>query len=264
MQESPYRVAVCFSGGVRNFKDTFSSFNVNFLKVYHPDIFIYGKQNNDGVEVNLEDITNLYNPRSIVINDDAFYAKEEFKHSFGAPTLKSLFFNVHQCNILKQEYESRNNFIYDIVLRVRFDCFFNRVVDKEELSQVNDNTILVRRDWCGFSQSYPTRVCDIFAFGKSATMDRFSTAFLSKDLFNDPHTSDCAETLLGLHLAREGIITSDISEVKGKSGGAPIVLEYPDRFNIDHLTAYRGTSWRQHLRIRNDSGPDANWRGIKY
>ena len=264
MQESPYRVAVCFSGGVRNFKDTFSSFNENFLKVYQPDIFIYGKQNNDGVEANLADITNLYSPKSIIINDDAFYAKEEFKHSFGAPTLKSLFFNIHQCNRLKHEYEVSSNFIYDIVLRARLDCFFTRVVDVEELSQATDNVILTRHDWFGFKQSHPTRECDIFAIGKSAAMDRYSNAFLSKDLFNDSHTSDCAETLLGLHLVREGITTNNIGEVKGQLGGAPLVLDYPDSFNIDQFTTYRGPGWRQHLRIRNDSGPDANWRGLEY
>ena len=63
------KIALCLSGGLRNFKDTHYSFKNFILDKYDTDVFFYGLENKEGVDVNKKDLLDLYNPKNYQINN---------------------------------------------------------------------------------------------------------------------------------------------------------------------------------------------------
>ena len=254
------KVAVCFSGGVRNFKDTFPYFEKNFIEIYNPDVFVYGVQNIDGSVQNIKDIESLYKPKKLVINTDEFYEDDVFKNHISNPTLKCMYHNVHQSNLMKKDYEEKNSFIYDVVLRARFDTFLVRPIEEDEINSLIDDEILTTRDWCGFN---PDRfVCDFFAFGNSQTMDKYSETILNRNLFDTQLTMNNGEDVLGYHLRKKNIKTKHIGFEKNASNGSPFTFDYPSDFNFNSLPFQVGSSvLPEHYRLKYDS-PKNNWRNI--
>jgi len=165
------KIAICLSGQLRNYKETFPYFNNFIIKDLNPDIFIY----TDKYESEIE---SLYKPKKFGIQKSPIIKYFNFKNIHSSTNENSLlnqFYKISECNKLKIEYENENNFIYDLVIRCRFDAFFVKRFEKDQLI-VNNNQILVPWGW-DFKCVSPYAETDIFALGKSDTMNNYSNIF---------------------------------------------------------------------------------------
>jgi len=208
------KIALCISGGLRNYKDTHYSVKHFLLDCNNVDIFYYGLENKEGKEQNIKDFTELYNPKKIVINKNDFYdqipCRYHIKSSFYG------FYNVLKCNELKSNYEEENKFKYDFVIRVRPDYFWFRSITSDEFEAAKENVLTPER-W-SFKCVQPFAQSDIFAIGSSELMDQYSSLFSKIDDYcnNFPFHP---ESLCGYHLKVNNIPSLEIKE--------HVLFEYP-------------------------------------
>lgn len=123
------KVAFCFSGQLRSFKDTYKIINRNLISHFKdPDIFLTTWED----DPNLLDYKLLYNVSENINfkffppqNYDYIIEKvnkvKEFSNKFN--TLNQLFL-LKMCNDLKKTHEHENNFKYDLVFRCRPDVIY--------------------------------------------------------------------------------------------------------------------------------------------
>lgn len=208
------KIALCISGGLRNFKDTFYSFDEMLLKKHDVDIFFYGVENKEKYEQNIIDITTLYNPKKYVINTLSYYDSIPCKHLSATPYYA--FYNILQCNALKTQYEKEHNFIYDAVIRCRTDYFWFRPITTEEI-ELSQQYVLTPAEW-SFKGVNSFAVCDMFALGSSALMDRYSEIFINIDDYCK-EISFHPESIVGYHILKKNIPHKEISR--------HVIYEYP-------------------------------------
>ena len=132
------KIALCLSGALRNFKDTFYSFEEMLLQKHDVDVFFYGPENKEGLDQNKKDLEKLFKPKKYIINNPSFYGNGTFPFPciHTPPTPYYSFYNIFKSNELKKQYETENNFKYDLVIRSRADYFWFRPVtgDRDVLS----------------------------------------------------------------------------------------------------------------------------------
>lgn len=234
------RIALCISGGLRNFKDTFFTFEDFILNRPERfpedtvDVFFYGVENNEGVEQNKTDLVNLYKPKLYQINPTAFYNHIPF--NFVGPsgaTVYNSFFNILQCNELKRQYEMLYNFKYDLVIRSRVDLFWYRDIEPEEV-ELAKSYVLTPAKWA-FKEVHPDAESELFAIGSSELMDRYSTMFLHVHEYCKT-LSFHAETLCGTHLKTHNIPYKAIKEHQA--------FEYPCQQLEYHIAPYK---WKKYF-----------------
>ena len=81
-------------------------------------------------------------------------------------------YKMQRANQLKRAYETKHNFIYDLVIRTRPD---NEMLDYLPLRYVSDLTAVYGINCPG--TYYPLRIYDIFYFSNSGNMDKMAEAY---------------------------------------------------------------------------------------
>lgn len=81
----------------------------------------------------------------------------------------SMFYKIKACNDLKKEFELRNNFKYDFVIRIRPDLHLKSELDLTFHNQMVDNSI-----FCKSGMKADDYIFDQFFFGDSLSMDKIS------------------------------------------------------------------------------------------
>jgi len=195
------KVALLLTGGLRNYKDTFSSFEHYILKDLNPDVFFYGVENVEGVEKNITDFDNLYNPKEAIINNKQFYNDLTVDINYIKSSYFS-FFNVSECNKLRLKYQEENNFEYDIVIRCRLDTFWFRYITKDELL-LAENNLVIPKEWC-FKEVHEKSLSDIFTITNNSLMNQYSNIFYNIDSYCK-EVKFHPETLMGLHIYKNNI-----------------------------------------------------------
>jgi len=172
------KVAICMSGGLRCFKETYQFTDKFIFSKLDYDLYFYGTENKEGKEQNLNDFTNLYNPKSVIINDTEFYT--DIINSFDInwdkkQNLIPMFFNIYMCNELRKN----SNVHYDIVIRCRPDCFFKQSIPEQDFINAATNTLLVPGCW-SFGG-----VSDLFAIANSNVYNSYASTYLNlKEYFD--------------------------------------------------------------------------------
>lgn len=192
------KIAVCLSGQLRNFKDTFPYFKKNIVDELQPDIFIF----TDKFE---NDLNLLYNPIDIGVQTSTITNTFNFKETHGSTNPVSLlnqFYKIASCNKLKQKHEIKENFKYDIVIRCRFDAFFTEKFNENVLC-LSPNKIKVPLGW-DFKCVSPHAETDIFALGDSNAMNVYSSiydmlSYYEQEIIFHP------ESLIGYNLFKNNI-----------------------------------------------------------
>ena len=234
------KIALCLSGGLRNFKDTYYSFKHFLLDEYEVDVFFYGLENKEGVEKNKEYLIDLYNPKKFQINSVDFYDKISCKYNI--PSSFYGFYNVLKCNDLKSEYENENGFKYDIVIRSRTDYFWFRYLTDEEVNLSKSN-IIIPEEWAFKDVNYFARF-DGFAIGSSKLIDDYS------DLFNriDEYCNNILfhpESLCGYHL-----MINNIPNIENKRS---VIFEYPSKRTEKYISPYTFIKYFEDYDIEDES-----------
>ena len=204
------KVALCFSGGIRNFKDNFESIRNCLIEPLNADVFIHGWY------FKVDELDNkhkMYRKEETPQNKVIILAKpkkykfevynkekeleitkkfkiEEVKKEYEAneylcqlyPNTCGMFWSIYQANELKKQYEEKNDFKYDIVIRCRPDFEYYTKLNFDILKLVdNKNTILLPLD----NYAFLTQQCDKFAIGSSEVMDYY--AELQKNMLEYVH-----------------------------------------------------------------------------
>lgn len=234
------KVALCLSGGLRNFKDTYYSFKHFIIDKYETDVFFFGLENKEGIDQNTKDLIELYNPKKFKINKSEFYNSVTCKYDI--PSSFYAFYNVLKCNDLKSEYERENNFKYDLVIRSRTDYFWFRYLTSHELDLAKNN-ILIPKEWAFKEVNWFARF-DGFALGSTDLINSYS------DLFN--HIDEYAknikfhpESFCGYHLLFNNIPNIEIDR--------SVIFEYPSKRTEKYIHPYNFIKYFDEPDIKDES-----------
>ena len=187
------KVAICFSGHLRNFSNLLDNFKDKILAlkdhhqidlffsvwdIYEPEYSWANQNKTTSNLINVEDILKL-NPIKVEVenfnqikeqfllknftslnNSNDKIIKDDILHS------TPMFYKIYKSNELKKDHERINNFKYDTVIRYRSNLLINGNIDLN----INANTLYNKRENDG-------NLDDIFAYGDSKTMDKYSNLY---------------------------------------------------------------------------------------
>lgn len=138
------KIALCFSGYLRSFEQTFASWQAHFLSHYNVDVFI---DTWDTVSFNsnrkspIDLLEQMYHPKQINIEPPRTFSKNiAIKHFRQATNGNinnpiSMFYKIHSCNSLCKNFGGK----YDLVFRARPDILLTDPfeIDKDSAYFVN-------------------------------------------------------------------------------------------------------------------------------
>lgn len=140
-----YKIAVCLCGqartwnyckeNIKNFYDNayHDSNNIEvdyFIHTWDINTWRYPKKDHSVFYnepfTEHEGLCNFFNPKKFEIeNHESFIEKRNALYpNVQYITWESLYHSIKKCILLKRTYELENNFEYDVVIKARFDCFY--------------------------------------------------------------------------------------------------------------------------------------------
>jgi hypothetical protein len=234
------KIALCISGGLRNFKDTYYSFQHFLLSQHDVDVFFYGLENKEGEEKNKNDLISLYSPKKFVINTNNFYQSIPCKYQLSSVFYS--FYNIYMCNNLKSEYENEKNFKYDLVIRSRSDYFWFRSFNNEEINLSKKN-ILIPWNW-SFKGVREYARSDVFAIGNSDLMNKYSEIYENIDEYTKAVGMFHPESICGYHLK--------INNIPNIENERCVVFEYPSKRTEKYIHPYKHIKYFDEPDIYNE------------
>lgn len=185
------KIALCLSGHLRAFEQTYSSFKTHILNIYNPDIFIHTWDklgfscayksdrtlNNTNSKESI--VKKLYNPKKMIIEDSNFIEHLKLEANQYAPHLTnvpkhvghmaSMFYKIYACNEIRKQFELENEIKYDYIIRCRPDLMFNTPLTLPPLEQ---NTVYIPQHISGAGW-----YTDQFAISDPDSMDLYSSLY---------------------------------------------------------------------------------------
>ena len=178
------KIALCLSGHLRTYKNTFESIHMQLINKYDCDVFIstwtnlgnalsYGVEYEEGKDkadpvISKESVEKIYSPIAIKMDGAATdpttikikkdYAGLRAKNTAQIAQSVIMYYKIWDCNRLKREHEEKNGFKYDLVIRCRFDTYIKNI----EMEKI-DSCVQFIPGYMG--------VCDMMFLGPSQMMD---------------------------------------------------------------------------------------------
>ena len=139
-----------------------------------------------------------------------------------------MYYSIYMSNSLKKQHESFFNFKYDLVIRCRMDLWFEGAYFGDTIKDVADNNVIylapnenIDRP---FNEAMKKRLneqgisympSDQFAYGSSAAMDYYSSAYtkFEEDIDYAPHHG---EATISVHLWEKNV--SEFQTIKTSPG----------------------------------------------
>lgn len=189
------KVALCYSGLVRNFHDCLSSHKNFIIDRYKPDIFIHTwskigsntlphwyteeyslekhideteKQNN----IDAKSIIDILQPKKFLIEypDILYFYNKFYSDNYNFFNNVMMHYSINKSNNLKKEYENNYSSKYDMVIRCRFDSYFENLEIKNYLK----NTIYLP----------PSQNMDVqFSKEMLESLERLGPVYMTNDQF---------------------------------------------------------------------------------
>jgi|SRR5579885_839567 len=141
------KIAVCLSGHLRKFEETFPLLQKHLLNHYDCDIFLHtwdkmgyvsrykGDARSDETLKYIEAVQALYKPKKIVVESSSFVEELKRQGDEYAPHLRnepkhvghmaSMFYKIYAANELRKFHERETNTQYEWVVRCRPDLLFH-------------------------------------------------------------------------------------------------------------------------------------------
>ena len=183
------KVAVCFSGQLRTWKKVYKTWEhiINNNDTKHEiDYFFHAFKENsipkigvshvdmellDTPQVEFEELKNIFNPKKYEIESQKKFIENLESVDYVNPYICQ-YYSMFKSSQLKKEYERENNFEYDLVIKMRYDLFFNEDI-------IDTNKIFNENIYYGYNPSYDeygnlNRITDLFFYSKSKTFDFLS------------------------------------------------------------------------------------------
>lgn len=186
------KIALCLSGHLRKFEETYPSLKTYILDKYDCDIFIstwdqmgYScafktDANLNSTSLRLSEVENLFKPKKIVVESSSFVQElmtqgdQYAPHLIGQPKhvghMASMFYKIFAANEIRKRYQLDSGIQYDWIIRSRPDLIFHAPVimplDK------NPGRVYVSKHQCS-----PGWLNDQFAIGQPEDIDLYSSLF---------------------------------------------------------------------------------------
>lgn len=159
------RKAISFSGQSRFVKEGLSTLQKNLHNFEEYDVFIHTWQGPLSSDVY------LYQPKDCIIEPQKDVIPADFNLRDNSHFVHfSMFYSMRESLRLKSEYENKNGFKYDVVLRTRFDIGLETPLD---LTAFDVKKGVYSPDVCGNSLV----ISDWFNFGSSENIDTYSLIY---------------------------------------------------------------------------------------
>lgn len=199
------RVALCLSGRPRSYREGYEYHKRNLLDYHDVDVFIHSWEDVDDDAFQFIDYN--YDPVAISLSptfDDKAFDKYPIDNPGWPPkNAIHMMYSVFKANELKRINELTKGFVYDIVVRSRFDFALNRQID----FTVEPGKVYVPNDYIKGRIAPNGIICnDQFAIGDSPTMDLYSNTFWNIDRAAAIGAPIIGEDLLSVNLQIAGVI----------------------------------------------------------
>lgn len=190
------KIALCLSGQPRGLDKAYSYYQKNLFDLYDVDVFCHSWNSS------LNDrILQLYRPISYKFEDYKFDESFDLRYTNTPDANKypprftlSSFYSINESSLLKNKYEIKNNFIYNWVIRSRYDFALNIKIDFNSLDSsrlyVPNCHRTPERDFCN----------DQFAFSYSGNMSKYMNTFVSIDEYYEKGIQLIGERMLQANL----------------------------------------------------------------
>jgi hypothetical protein len=134
-------------------------------------------------------------------------------------SVASNFYSMYKVNELKRQYELENNFVYDYVLRLRYDLIFKNNFILSKYKNYVNTKIVVPRDYQEDQDNIPWNIknkgmVDVFALSNSSNMDKYCQTFLKMPSINREYSPPFAEVYLGVNTRLLNKIDLYYSDIK--------------------------------------------------
>lgn len=213
------RTAILISGQIRNAKDTYESIKKNLIDVYDADVFISTWTNSDkiaksvlaggskGDDSTLDELIQMYKPKRIEVeeyNDELIQSIQKlYKNKNSSIPIETkplsvfmMWYKTAKVNSLRKEYEKRNKFEYDVVIKTRFDLAVDEPLPIIDANSYRNN-IWIPKGW-----DWKNGMNDLFALGNGNVMDYYCSMFSELPYFLDEGHLFHPEYLMKVHIDR--------------------------------------------------------------
>jgi hypothetical protein len=208
------KVAVCISGQPRKALETYPFIKQNLIDANNADVFIHMhyNENNTYIEKSHADngicvleenidkkVIELYNPTRYLIESPRNFQKPNIKldekrlerqkkmnthknwtdeehHTYAIKQMISMYYSIYKANELKELYANENGFVYDYVIRIRFDlCIYEPIICKNM-----DPNFIYYLDL----QQPDAMISDWLNIGSNAIMNIYASQYLNMEYMN--------------------------------------------------------------------------------
>jgi hypothetical protein len=190
------KIAICLSGHLRKFEQTFPTLHLYLLRSYDCDIFIhtwdrmgYSSQYKTDPKLDISysyipQVEQMFKPKQIIVEDSNFVEELKRQGNQYAPHLQnepkhvahmaSMFYKIYAANELRKKYQRETGVQYDWVIRCRPDLIFHQPIVLPTLKE--PGKIYVNKH-----QSSPGWINDQFAIALPEDMDLYSSFFFNME-----------------------------------------------------------------------------------
>jgi hypothetical protein len=190
----PQRIAICFSGSPRTWKKCISSLH-NILKcrdIDTVDVFCHiwdfntirngatPNGNSPKVKVTPNELNELIaalNPKKFLIESAREFTPMSSDQELRVSSWMSQAYGIMRAARLKREYEIKNNFQYDVVVRARYDSLYHDNISNSYVNILDDTMHGFHFGWD--NQKHIGRMGDICWFADSDTYDLIADYYLN-------------------------------------------------------------------------------------
>lgn len=153
------KIALCFSGQIRTGLLTYKNIK-NFIGdlVNQSDVFVHtwdviSEASSDlskaGVPFKepdslFEEFSKIWNPKKMIVDDFIQWKKRNIQ-------IEPLFHSLYECDLLRKDYQIKNNICYDFIIKIRPDFIYNPQYQlKNEINRIvesNYENTIYTMDW---------------------------------------------------------------------------------------------------------------------
>ena len=226
------KIAVCYSGFLRNIITTLSGLRSKILQDHDCDFFLHTWKHETQYKDELDYFLSEAKPKSWVVDtprpfeEHPYYFgnvssinwdqltserfnKEEKVHAGKFSTFPhnvlSQFYSKNIVNQLRKSYSSMSGQEYDLVISLRSDIQFNETLNYDEVDPNKINTSWLNTIGADY-WNHPLMLCDMIAMGSEEVMNCYFDCNLYFPTNYFVHRVDfIPEILLGYHLQHNGI-----------------------------------------------------------
>jgi len=199
------KIALCFSGQPRSFKEGYKYYKKNLLNKYDVDIFMHTWTSKYD-----DAIIKLYKPKLYIFEEtlkadfDSRYTNTPNPEKWPPRFTVAALYSMSRVLDLKMTCEKENEFTYDWVIKTRTDYALNLVLPFDKLDPnklyIPDCRMVPTRDFGN----------DQFAFGSSDIMNKRMSVFNNIDYFYTKGVQMIGEDMASAQMKLNGLVGDNL------------------------------------------------------